>query len=1155
MKRISKLTALLLAIALVLSVAVPAIATEEKKEDTNRSEYDLLFNSSVQVLYQQFMACTTYEDVLLVLDDMTWDEFDAFVASLSEEDAAALQEHVTALFDDYVLRMEESIMIQPVNFTRAAKFKPPVQGTAPVSSYALRSAPMLLSNEEEAADNGLEVSKIVSGPDANGQYTITLEAYATGEKVTTTTETAVPTDIVLVLDQSGSMDFCMRCGESMDSYYCSYATYTPIFSGSIRNNNYSYQYFIKVGGSYQRVYYCDGGWYGNYHDAGWFLTDHSRTNPHPTNDVPYIPMDSADDTSHTQFYLRETKWERTHDVSRLTALINAVTAFVNSVNTKAKGEDGQYGTADDINHRIAMVGFSSDGYKNTEVFIGSTGYDYYKGNAATVYDKAFQDMDTKSGYANVVASIGALDGYGGTQTQDGIAMANGIFNANPIPQNQKRNRVMIVFTDGVPGQDGFDSEVAKSAIDGANTAKTTYGATVYSVGIFSGADATSAGNSSGTEEQKANWFMQNVSSNNGVVRDPSYYLSASDSATLTNIFQKISSDIESGGSSSTLTEEAVVKDIIADSFQLPENANTSAIKVYTADYTAENTFSDKASYNDGDISINGSTISVSGFNFSENWVGTETTNGSVTYRGKKLIIEIPIVPKTDFLGGNDVPTNGATSGVYADSGAETAVENFNVPEVDVPVKTIKPVVQDQNIYLTNAASLTDLVKDMGKYSVGQDTYTVDGTNNAYVNITYTIKDASGNVIATYTIPAGTNATTESGLVDIVWKDANGNEISSGFAVLNPSDLTNDTDYTITCTVAPLPKAGGEGAGVSSEIGSNTATVNVFKPEITFQDSVEDYLSTHTFPDYYTDTTPTGGNNYVSTVWKHKSTNSNGEEVVETAGTGTDQVAVNGTAPELNLTYTVAGADIQMVTDKTGTITGTIIAMQDIPVNVTAVTAVTANDTNDKSIDLANVTFVHQCWLTNLDTDCTWISNWTPHAGNATKSETEPSESIPEFLIHVKNIVADLTITKTGLDAYVYKDSNGNVTEEDRESAIITVTATGKDGTEVIYRFALANNQSVTIKDLKVGSSYTVAEENGWTWRYKAGSISKATGAEDVNFVIDKDPTKNQVTITNHADNPYWLGGDNYKVNVFGTTSTASGDVSGDEEQTSEGSGH
>ena len=53
-------------------------------------------------------------------------------------------------------------------------------------------------------DSGMEISK-TAVQNSDGSYTITLEAYATGSKVISEITKDVPTDIVLVLDQSGSM--------------------------------------------------------------------------------------------------------------------------------------------------------------------------------------------------------------------------------------------------------------------------------------------------------------------------------------------------------------------------------------------------------------------------------------------------------------------------------------------------------------------------------------------------------------------------------------------------------------------------------------------------------------------------------------------------------------------------------------------------------------------------------------------------------------------------------------------------------------------------------------------------------------------------------------------------------------------------------------
>ena len=57
-------------------------------------------------------------------------------------------------------------------------------------------------------NKGMVINKTAEA-NRDGTYTITLEAYATGSKVITETKKDIPTDIVLVLDQSGSMDSAM----------------------------------------------------------------------------------------------------------------------------------------------------------------------------------------------------------------------------------------------------------------------------------------------------------------------------------------------------------------------------------------------------------------------------------------------------------------------------------------------------------------------------------------------------------------------------------------------------------------------------------------------------------------------------------------------------------------------------------------------------------------------------------------------------------------------------------------------------------------------------------------------------------------------------------------------------------------------------------
>lgn len=710
--------------------------------------------------------------------------------------------------------------IPAVNFTNVA---PLVQANTQAANSPAR-APMLTANVNavttRAADNGVVTSKTATA-NKDGTYTITLEAYATGSKVISSIEKDIPTDIVLVLDQSGSM--------------------AEKFSAVSKEN--ADKEAGKTEGAYltpdgEELRYKDGKWeYYHYHDGFLGIGSHYEWEAYSGN----------------TFYS-----------SRLLALKTAVTSFTNAVAEKAAGKDGNLETSDDnIDHRIAVVGFACGqrysgqnynyNYKNTEVFVGKNQYTY--GTAAQgQYKNAFQDMNNATGVKNVSDSIGVLAADGGTLTNLGLEMANGIFQSNPITQGETRNRVVVVFTDGVPGWSGYDSDVAQSAIAQANVAKATHSATVYSIGIFAGADATSQGNKSGSETQQANWFMQNLSSNNGVVQNPSYYLSAADAESLKNIFKQISDQIETGGSSTTLSSDAVVKDVISPQFQLPEGTTAKDIQLETYACTGKtgdkyqwSTTSNGNMYATASILSDGQ-VSVTGFDFAGNWCGVETqTNGSKVPHGNKLVISFKVVPKDGFLGGNDVFTNDS-AGIYENSTSQRPVATFERPQVNVPIKDVTVTGADKNVYLLGDLT-ADQLKAGATASVGgvslnlnEDNYGLEAWQLEYVDITVKVTDVNGNVIT------------------------------------NLSDLKDDVTYSVAVTVAPKTTSTAADAA-TEQTGINTANVNVFKPELTFKDS----------EGYYGDTAPSLDGNLTSTVWKH------GETVADTI--------LMGEAPALTLTYT------------------------------------------------------------------------------------------------------------------------------------------------------------------------------------------------------------------------------------------------------------
>lgn len=701
-------------------------------------------------------------------------------------------------------------------------------------------------------DSGMKISKTATANN-DGSYTITLEAFATGSKVITEQKTDIPTDIVLVIDQSGSMKdpiggytyTAYRKGSGWNSRNYHNEEYYPLrHNGGSENlwhklNNNEY---IAVSVEQKMVYTAISGWSNRkYHDN--------------QNSLYCLVLgESFGDGSSpdTQFYRRD--YSSSAGDTRLNALKNAATTFANAVAAKAAGEDGDINApADNVNHRIAVVGFASGqryngtnyNYNNTEVFVGSNQYRY--GTAAQgQYGNAFQNMNTSTGVGNVSASIEALSADGGTLTNLGLEMGNGIFGANPIAEGEKRNRVVIVFSDGVPGWSGYDSDTANSAIAQAGTAKNTYGATVYTIGIFPGADATSAGNQNGNETEKANWFMQRVSSNTQYPQSPSYYLSAADAGTLNSIFQQISNQIETGGAETTLGSETVVKDIISPYFTLPAGTTASGIRIDTYACTGKDgntyTWSGTSGGPSGaTATVDGDQVSVTGFDFSENWCGTETNaQGNSTVRGNKLVISFEVSPKSGFLGGNEVITN-ASAGIYENGSAQTPVMTFEQPKVNVPIQDVTVTATDKNVYLKGEVTAEQL-KDGAEISVGdvkldltKDNYGLEYWQTEYVDITITVKNKDGNVISD-----------------------------------KLDNLTDDTTYTVEVTVAPKTvgtstPAKGDAATAKTGVNDPAANIYVFKPELTFKDSTA----------YYGESVPANnnysGNKVGSETWKHGDT--------------------------------------------------------------------------------------------------------------------------------------------------------------------------------------------------------------------------------------------------------------------------------------------
>lgn len=967
-----------------------------------------------------------------------------------------------------------------------------------LSLFCTLIVPASSAYADQPGDSGMQVSKTAT-PNSDGTYTITLEAYATGSQVTSTITEDIPTDIILVLDQSGSMadkmsqfDFRPYSNKTNNDYYYlrhngavnpnlyhkledgKYATVSVTKTTTYRELNnlpnykknkecywkYRDNLYEMVEDEYKKVeldskyvLFVGDRYTYTFADGTTVVSDGDSTKPDFGSHGPlYTPnadgnstvytytytdkdgvmqtigTSTGKDTRPTDFTLYE-KYKTVGTTTRLQALKSAVGEFVNSVNQKAAGPDGQPGTADDINHRVAVVGFASKSGNgnNTELLSirgtnsGSVGVAYNNISNQNLKD-VLQSVNTADGQYMVNAATSALAAKGATRTDLDMDMAQRILNANPVPNGEKRNRVVIVFTDGSPTRsNGFELDVANDAINKATAIKNS-GATVYSIGIFEGADAGSLGTKptgdlgagSSRIPAASNWFMQNLSSNNGAFHYPSYYLSANDAESLNSIFQQISQQIQEGGSATTLDASAVVKDVISPYFQLPKGATANDITLKTYAYGNGGTWTENPAAMGAQATVkpNGE-LEVTGFDFSENWCGTETdANGNVTYRGNKLVISFTVQPKEGFLGGNEVPTN-SNAGVYEDSSATEPKFVFPVPTVDVPIQDVTVAAEDKNVYLLGGVTAEQLktgaVVEVGgiELALNEPNYGLEEWQTAFVDITVTLKKADGTEIPT----TGLN------------------------------NLTDDTTYTIEVTVAPKNEG-----NVTQKTGNAPGKINVFKPELTFKDSEA----------YYGADVPELSGNLTKTEWKHGTT-------LDTA------VTMIGVKPELGFTYTPEAGKID---------NNKINTKQDIGVDV-AVKIGNADVTNQ-------TTFLH--------TAC------------AGQTRTLPENM--EFLIHVKTCT--LTIKKTG--------GAGN------ESYVFDVL---KDGTKY-SEVTIWGNGTEELVELPVGK-YTIQENTGWSWRYTADNGTAA--------ILSADNPAGEITCTNTAnDKIYWLNGFSQVVrNIFGVS--------------------
>ena len=175
------------------------------------------------------------------------------------------------------------------------------------------------------------------------------------------------------------------------------------------------------------------------------------------------------------------------------------------------------------------------------------------------------------------------------------------------------------------------------------------------------------------------------------VPEDGYYMRVEGSNDFSSIFKTISN--ASGGSASQADSDTQIRDVVSNSFVLPEGFDENSITVYTMDITSNASGWENPVDVSDDVSIEIKQVTgddgevreelvIEGFDFSAdgtknehgfyldpddegNWVGKRYTNRTTYhYAGKKLVIEFKIKANGEATGGDGTNTNHPDSGVY-----------------------------------------------------------------------------------------------------------------------------------------------------------------------------------------------------------------------------------------------------------------------------------------------------------------------------------------------------------------------------------------------------------------------------------------------------------------------------------------------------------
>lgn len=594
---------------------------------------------------------------------------------------------------------------------------------------------------DTTTSNQVGFLKDISTPDDDGNYWLKLEAFAKGEGIKS--NEAKPSDIILVLDLSSSM--------SRFNYVTDNTEYKALASQAFTYNNYDDDLFRTSGTNAREANYfykhTDNKFYEvEREQSGNTCYLHYTVGTGDSATTYYLSGTSTTTTRTGANGANSTIWTGVlYHATRLDALKDATKAFVGTI--YENDQQARSSVSDFAGNRIAIVTYAGDdavrvasGWTQVNEDITKNTDGTYSGSLITTINDFTTDSGTRPdvGLSTTIlqlipgrredATLNVLlftDGYP-VQSQNTagegsdaekftwIHANNTIWFSHILKDTHKANLFTV----------GMIQEVAPADNDWHYR---NYKRVLYLMDLISSNYPDAAINQ---QNSSSEWEIANngqgtitVSGLTTGTKDPegNYFQLVNAETDLSQIFDVIAG--VSGSSPATgMTEESSAVDVVSSSFVLPDGTDADDIYVFTAPYKynssngtfffgdvtlapySDSTFVDYELRDDGkyyivdreadvdagidvEVSTTDKKITVTGFDYADNWVGPvyvdETKTTVDRAHGYKVIILIPVRSNPDAIGGPNVETNGDGSGLYDKDG--NPLVPFVSPTVSLPV--------------------------------------------------------------------------------------------------------------------------------------------------------------------------------------------------------------------------------------------------------------------------------------------------------------------------------------------------------------------------------------------------------------------------------------------------------------------------------------